>query len=506
MVDIFLTEIPESGNNRVRSCLAERAEAGDLHVFRQLLDPVELLQSRLALGDVVEHLQETVRSDPAGHTFAAGFLAGEFQIELRDIHHTGVFVHDDQSAGAHHGTDLREALVVDRCVNMDRRNTAAGRTAGLRRLEPLAIGNASADLFDDLAERCAHGDFHQADVRDLAAEGEHLGALGGLGTDRGIPLRSLEDDLGDVGIGLDVVEDGRLPEETFHSRERRPRAGLSALAFDGGHQRRLLAADESAGAETDLDVKIKSGSKDVLTQEPVLPGLFERDLQTLNSDWILGADIHIALAGADREACNGHCLDDGMGIALKDGAVHEGAGVALVRVAADILDVALGRFTEGPFAAGREPRAAAAAQAGGQNGIDDLVLIHRCQNLVQRQITVQSDILLNVLRVDDAAVFERDTHLFCIEIGLGKRKDLAVCMYRLRIQQILADHALDDVLVNDPPGAFRSSLGIERALRIHDHDRAQRTETEAAGPDHEDVGQVLLLYLALERVYNLFTA
>ena len=125
---------------------------------------------------------------------------------------------------------------------------------------------------------------------------------------------------------------------------------------------------------------------------------------------------------------------------------------------------------------------------------------------MQREIPVQSDVLLDVLRVDDAAVFERDAHLFCIEIGLGKRKDLAVCVHRLRIQQILADHALDDVLVNDPLGAFRRSLGVECSLRIHDHDRAQRAETETAGPHHEDVGQVLLLYFALERVDNLLTA
>ena len=48
------------------------------------------------------------------------------------------------------------------------------------------------------------GDLHQAGVVDLAPQGEHLGALGPFGAHGGEPLGAVEDDLGDVGVGLHV--------------------------------------------------------------------------------------------------------------------------------------------------------------------------------------------------------------------------------------------------------------------------------------------------------------
>ena len=57
---------------------------------------------------------------------------------------------------------------------------------------------------------------------------------------------------GDVGVGLHVVQDGGLAEQALHRRERRTGTRLAALALDGVHQRRFLAADERAGAQTDV--------------------------------------------------------------------------------------------------------------------------------------------------------------------------------------------------------------------------------------------------------------
>ncbi len=192
-----------------------------------------------------------------------------------------------------------------------------------------------------------------------------------------------------------------------------------------------------------------------------------------------------------------------MGVALQNGTVHEGAGVSLVRVAADILDVRFGRLAEGPFAPGREARAAAAAKARGQHGIDDLVLGHGGQDLVERLVAVQRYILFNILRVDDAAVLERNAHLLGIEIRLAQGKDLAVLMHCLGIEEILADLALDDVLVDNPLGALGRSLRIEGTLGINDHDGAQRAQAKAARLHDEDVGQVLFLYLGLQGIDHL---
>jgi hypothetical protein len=40
---------------------------------------------------------------------------------------------------------------------------------------------------------------------------------------------------------------------------------------------------------------------------------------------IFGADIDVAVSGADGDACNGHALDEDEGIAFHDHAVGEGA-------------------------------------------------------------------------------------------------------------------------------------------------------------------------------------
>ena len=68
-------------------------------------------------------------------------------------------------------------------------------------------------------------------------------------------------------------------------------------------------------------------------------------------------------------------------------AVHKCAGVALVGVAAyiflHIAAVARGKL---PFAAGGETCAAAAAQAGVQDRLDDVVRRHFSEHLAQRDV------------------------------------------------------------------------------------------------------------------------
>ena len=60
--------------------------------------------------------------------------------ELCDIDHAGRFIHNDEAAGAHHGADGDEAVIIDRCIDEGRRDAAAGRTAGLCSLELVAAG------------------------------------------------------------------------------------------------------------------------------------------------------------------------------------------------------------------------------------------------------------------------------------------------------------------------------------------------------------------------------
>ena len=130
-------------------------------------------------------------------------------------------------------------------------------------------------------------------------------------------------------------------EQALDRREGRTGPGLAAVALDGGHQRGLLAADESAGAQTEVDIEVKAGAEDVLAQQSVFPGLLDGDLETVNGDGVLGPDVDVALVGADGVAGDGHSLQHHVGVAFQNGTVHERAGVALVGVAADILLVGL---------------------------------------------------------------------------------------------------------------------------------------------------------------------
>ena len=104
-------------------------------------------------------------------------------------------------------------------------DAAAGRAAGLDRLELPAVRDAAADLVDDLAQRDAHRHLDQAGVVDLPGQGEHLGALALLGADAGEPVAAVADDRRDVGERLDVVDERRAAPE---ARTRPGRAGGAA--------------------------------------------------------------------------------------------------------------------------------------------------------------------------------------------------------------------------------------------------------------------------------------
>ncbi len=88
---------------------------------------------------------------------------------------------------------------------------------------------------------------------------------------------------------------------------------------------------------------------------------------------ILGADIDEALGRTNGETRNRHALDEHERIALENHAVRERARIAFVGVADDVFLVGLSAEHGLPLDAGRECRAAAAAQAGVGDGRDDLL-------------------------------------------------------------------------------------------------------------------------------------
>ena len=70
---------------------------------------------------------------------------------------------------------------------------------------------------------------------------------------------------------------------------------------------------------------------------PPFARLADGDLHRLDRVGIFGADIDVAIGGADGDAGDGHALDQYEGIAFHDHAVGEGAGIALIGVADDVF-------------------------------------------------------------------------------------------------------------------------------------------------------------------------
>ena len=166
-----------------------------------------------------------------------------------------------------------------------------------------------------------------------------------------------------------------------------------------------------------MKVKIEAGIEDVFAQQAVFLGLLDGDFQAVDRNRILRAHINIAFRRADGITADCHSFHDTVRIAFQRGAIHKCAGVALVRVADDIFLIRLVHGGQLPLAAGWEAAAAAAAQPGILNHLNDLLRRVFCQALCKRLIAVVGDVFIDILRVDHAAVTQRHALLLFIEIS-----------------------------------------------------------------------------------------
>ncbi len=198
---VLVPEIAERGEHRIGGTLPEPAEGGLLYnsgqvfQFHHHLEPHQVLLFSCHRGvgrdDLLEDFVHSLGPFPAGDALSAGFIRGKGEKILGHIDHTGVFIHDHDSARAHHRSDLFERVVVDFGIEILGRNTAA-------------------DVVDDLPEGDPHRHFYQARVVDLPGKGEHLGAPRVFDPHAGEKIRPFPEDVGDIGVGFDVVHVGRL--------------------------------------------------------------------------------------------------------------------------------------------------------------------------------------------------------------------------------------------------------------------------------------------------------
>ena len=143
MVFVFVPEVFDRRKNRVWSCLSKTAERAVLDLACQFFQQFDIAVSAFASGDPFEDFQHSLGADPAVVTLTAGFVAGEVQEVSRHVNHTGIFVHNDHTAGAYNRAGLVDIFVCNRRVDQACRNTAAGWSAHLHRFE-LSVGLAAA--------------------------------------------------------------------------------------------------------------------------------------------------------------------------------------------------------------------------------------------------------------------------------------------------------------------------------------------------------------------------
>ena len=391
-----------------------------------------------------------------------------------------MLVHDHHAAGADDGVEFLHRVKVQRLIQVLFCQTAAGRTANLNRLEGGAVFQTAADVKDNLAQGGAHGYFNQTGVLNGTGEGEGLGAGATGSADGAIPVGTLQNNFGNVGVGFHIVQNrGTLPQTLFDGS-----GGLdprhTPIAFDGGSQCRAFAADESTGAPVDVKMEAEIGAQNPVTQQP--PLLQQRDgmAQPGNGHGILGTDVDIAILRLYGIGGNHHALNQLKGIALHHGAVHKSAGVALVTVADHIANGILLTGNLLPFPPGREAAAASAPEAGLVDFVNDLVPGHLGHGFFQCQEATGSQIFIQRFRIQLAAVFQHNSGLLC---NKGNFAGLNVFLLSLVIEQPLQNDIAQNRLLENVPAVLRLHLYILNDLvaLLNPHQGAKLTEALAAG-------------------------
>ena len=118
---------------------------------------------------------------------------------------------------------------------------------------------------------------------------------------------------------------------------------------------------------------LEPGPHDGVAEQPALGHLLDGGAEPVDGKRVFGSDVDVGLVGPHGVRPDEHALEYRVRVALQDCPVHERAGVALVGVADDVLLVPGGVMAELPLEPGREPGAAAPAQAGPLDRVDDLL-------------------------------------------------------------------------------------------------------------------------------------
>jgi len=149
---VFVTKIPDRRQNWVGRRATKGTERAILDGFAKVPKKLQVVLFAASLGDIGEYLESMAQTLATWCTFAAAFLCEKARVVAGNLNHTIAIIHDDESAGAHHGTFAGERVKVYRHIEFFHGETSAGRPTDLNRLERSALFDATTDVIDKLPE------------------------------------------------------------------------------------------------------------------------------------------------------------------------------------------------------------------------------------------------------------------------------------------------------------------------------------------------------------------
>ena len=135
---------------------------------------------------------------------------------------------------------------------------------------------------------------------------------------------------------------------------------------------------------------------------------------------------------------------------------------------------------------GREPGASAAAQAGGEDLLDDLLRLHGREGLARGLVAAARQVLVQALRVDHADVPEGDAMLRLVEGDVARAGD-ALAGGGIHIQELLHDLTAREVLLDDRLDVLELEPRVVRVALGDDRERSLRAQAVAADDAHLDL-------------------
>src|SRR5262249_6879376 len=183
--------------------------------------------------------------------------------------------------------------------------------AGDDTARPRAAANAAAHFPDHLAQRNAHRQFVDAWLVHVAGNAQDARAARLAGAQAGEPLAAFGNDVGDVHQRLDVVDDGRHPEQALDGRKRGLQPWPAALAFQRVQERRFFTADIRARAAMHRQLELPRPDRGLLlfAEQAFAIRLVDGGDEDLGFLHHLAADVDVRGLAAQRVRGDEDALD-----------------------------------------------------------------------------------------------------------------------------------------------------------------------------------------------------